>query len=126
MMNAQQVFNKVADHLWTQGESSLDSTDMCSYRGANGTSCAVGCLIPDDVYTRGMESQGVHSLVDWCETQGITLPAEIPEHINMLCELQKLHDLWFKSNGVARYLNMGLSAVASQFDLEYADRQETA
>ena len=57
-MNQQEIFDKVASHLITQGVQANhrpllnqgDSYPSCAYRGDNGTMCAAGCLIPDEEY----------------------------------------------------------------------------
>ncbi len=57
-MDRQAIFDRVATHLLTQMVKSMKDPDMdnrCMYRGANGTSCAVGCLIPDDRYEERFE-----------------------------------------------------------------------
>lgn len=52
-MNAQETFNKVAEHLLRQGKKAKDHaaqgpiTNGWRYRTPDGLSCAVGCLIPD-------------------------------------------------------------------------------
>ncbi len=53
-MNNQEIYDKVSKHLLTQNKKSkLDG--KCSYRGDNHTSCAIGCLIPYDLYDSQME-----------------------------------------------------------------------
>ena len=59
-MNKQEVFDKVAKHLLTQKIKCVDSTGRCVYRGINGLKCAIGCLIPDDVYEPSMEGFVIH------------------------------------------------------------------
>lgn len=64
-MGAQALFNHVATHLLTQKKKSKslqkDSCGReiyaCAYHGEGGLSCAVGCLIPDDLYTPSMEGK---------------------------------------------------------------------
>lgn len=47
----QKTFDKVVKHLLKQGKQSLMSGGfICANRGANNTSCAVGCLLPDEAY----------------------------------------------------------------------------
>lgn len=64
------AFTHIANHLLDQGVKAVDTDDTCRYRGVDtgsssydsdgfisdlvedGTSCAVGCLIDDDVYDR--------------------------------------------------------------------------
>ncbi len=56
-MSAQEVFDKVAEHLLTQNKKSIGLNGGCCYRGENGLTCAAGCLIPDDKYSPQMERQ---------------------------------------------------------------------
>lgn len=51
-MEIKELFEKVKTHLLTQNSRSLNDPEFsgCAYRGAEGKSCAVGCLIPDDLY----------------------------------------------------------------------------
>jgi hypothetical protein len=52
-MNQQEIFDKVATHLITQGVQAtytFKNVPSCAYRGDNGTMCAAGCLIPDEEY----------------------------------------------------------------------------
>lgn len=53
-LSMQDVFETVARHLYTQGKPALDNS-QCLYRGPDGTKCAVGCLIPDEVYVPQMD-----------------------------------------------------------------------
>lgn len=57
-----QVFDFVKEHLLTQGGQSLDVSGICRYRGPHGTSCAVGCLIPDHKYNPLWEGANLISL----------------------------------------------------------------
>jgi hypothetical protein len=49
-----QVFEYVKNHLLNQNMKSHDGAD-CLYRGPEGMSCAVGCLIDDDFYDESLE-----------------------------------------------------------------------
>lgn len=131
-MNAQQVFDKVADHLWTQGVPSIDAlSGYCMYRGEEGRSCAVGCLIPDDVYSQSMEDLRVAALVG---AFGTRLPPFIKEHVELLSRLQSVHDSavsmvtsGMKPLPVAEpftdtYLNERLAAAAHHYGLTYTNR----
>lgn len=59
---AQEIFNKVATHLLTQGKRSVASDGSCMYRGPEGTKCAIGCLIEDDEYHPLLEGKGAYGL----------------------------------------------------------------
>lgn len=86
-MNKQEVFDKVAAHLLQQKEKSM-TMGRCMYRSANGLKCAIGCLIPDDLYESSIENTPVYEL-----------PYFIIKHIgcewedlSFLSVLQKIHD----------------------------------
>jgi len=57
MMNNQEVFNIVVQHLRKQNRKSLNANGNCVYRNDRGDKCAIGILIPDASYTEGMEGQ---------------------------------------------------------------------
>ena len=59
-MNKREIFDKVRDHLLAQNAKSL-TYGSCLYRGPDGTKCAVGCLIPDDLYSSQMEGAAIFS-----------------------------------------------------------------
>jgi hypothetical protein len=84
-MTEQEIFDKVAAHLLTQGVRSQGG-DMCLYRGPDGTKCAAGSLIPDALYTPDIEGQTwpVPSLRD-------VLPFTRAQN-ELIRELQWVHD----------------------------------
>ena len=55
-MTGQEIFDSVLAHLRKQGDASLNASGKCAYRGEGGTACAVGCLIPDELYDPRIES----------------------------------------------------------------------
>jgi hypothetical protein len=59
MFDKQKVFDTVVAHLRKQQTiSRFENGKGCAYRGPNGTSCAVGCLIPDELYSATIEELG--------------------------------------------------------------------
>ena len=95
-MTDQEVFDTVVTALRRQGCKSVkrvaspradQCTPVCRYRGENGTKCAVGHLIPDELYDRRMEGL--------CWTSIVLMS---PELYNMqlsnrlVCRLQEVHD----------------------------------
>ena len=90
-MTLQEIFTKVARHLLTQKVKSFGSDAGCLYRGPNGTSCAVGCLIQEEHYDPELEGNVVNALSvqDSLNASGIQVT---PETIHLLEELQLLHD----------------------------------
>lgn len=62
-MSLQTLFDDVANHLLTQRIRAISARHGCSYRGKNNTSCAVGCLISDDIYHESMEGATFEGLI---------------------------------------------------------------
>lgn len=46
----QTLFDMSASHLLKQNAKAQDHIETCLYRAPGGKSCAVGCLIPDELY----------------------------------------------------------------------------
>ena len=61
-MNRRVIYETVRQHLLTQRAKSQTGGD-CLYRGPNGLKCAIGCLIPDEVYKPDMESLDVMGML---------------------------------------------------------------
>lgn len=62
-MNNQEAFDLMVAHLIAQGKPAVSPYGHCVYRGPDGTKCAVGILIPDDVYHPDMEGDNPHHLI---------------------------------------------------------------
>jgi hypothetical protein len=71
-LSQQDVFDIGVVHLIDQGQLSTytEKVDdcavetMCAYRGASGLRCAAGVFIPETLYHRGMEDEGVDGMPD--------------------------------------------------------------
>lgn len=90
------LIDYVEAHLVKQGIRAWAST-ACAYRGADGTSCAVGCLITDEHYAPGLEGSSVDS-----EAGGPAILAAVEASLgrklshdvrHVLRGLQHIHDL---------------------------------
>lgn len=128
-MNKQEIFDTVARHIFTQGvpggEKNAEGFFSCRYRGTGGTSCAVGCLIPDEAYRSWMEGNDVEGLI---EQHYGRLPGWMFDHRDLLSRLQLVHDFlpaWRTSQKmrgmlyeVARKYNLDLTTLD---DLKFAD-----
>ena len=112
-MNRQEVFDKVRTHLLAQGRKSVihcgTYEETCAYRSLDG-SCAVGCLIPDELYDPEIEGTTVEGLLTTNATIAVVdgLPiwtaqvadSPICRHLGIenlgdvefLQQLQKIHD----------------------------------
>jgi hypothetical protein len=56
MTSKQELFEKAINGLLQQGTVSYIQGTGCMYRGLNGTKCAVGHLIPDELYDPEIET----------------------------------------------------------------------
>jgi hypothetical protein len=121
-MNKQEIFDKVATHLFTQGERAMEfskmySFEQCCYRTKDGHMCAVGCLITEEEYSPDLEGLGIDEIAS-------KLERFIP-HQELLRALQLVHDLGSYKSGVTYYAwgstdnmrNM-LRLVADEFSLD--------
>ncbi len=115
-MTEQEIFDTVARHLLTQNAKSLLFPDpgleqdgtMCAYRAPTGLRCAVGCLIPDELYDATMETCTVHALI----TNFAAVGERFSEHEDLLAALQSVHD-----NTEVEFWKMDLASVAEDFHL---------
>lgn len=85
----QQVFDHVVRHLINQGAPAVTHHGACKYRMPNGTSCAVGCLIPEDRYDPRMEGITIEDLATRYPHLGIR-----SDLVPLLRDLQEVHDDW--------------------------------
>ena len=93
-MNRQETYDKVRDHLMTQRKPSQKYSHssemmMCRYRGSKGRMCAIGCLIPDELYSSSIEGEIVRKLpADILAALGVSGP----DDAHFLQRLQSIHD----------------------------------
>ena len=100
MHTPQSLYDAVARHLLTQREPSRVPPEVpcvgngCAYRGERGLKCAIGALIPDELYRPEFEQVGVGEYGP--EGAAIRAAAGIPEDnptmLNLAGRLQALHD----------------------------------
>lgn len=114
---AQQVFDKVVDHLRKQDKHSLffegKPEETCAYRGDNGRMCAAGCLIPDIEYTADIENKTWDILVE---------SKHVPSaHEDLIKALQRTHD-W----SLPFDWEKGFRDNAAKFNLTYVPPHVTA
>jgi hypothetical protein len=94
-LDKQQIFDQVAEHLFTQSRKATYLTNekykpRCAYRGTDNCVCAIGSLIPDCEYNSAMESQSVGSLL-------VNFYASLTPEFQLISFLQKLqgtHDAY--------------------------------
>lgn len=98
-LNKQQVFDKVALHLLKQNARSLAKEASggaaqgdCAYRGENGLMCAVGCLIPDDLYDPETEGTTASNIIACDVRLQVLFEPEVASYF-FLDKLQNIHDV---------------------------------
>jgi hypothetical protein len=119
-MTPQEIFDTVAKHLFTQGCRSIEVDDegeeSCLYRAPEGRMCAVGVLIPDELYDGLMEHQNSDMLL---ETECHAFPEWMSGNKRLLFSLQRVHDSsvhWEDS----RTMRAALLGVAHLYELSPA------
>lgn len=121
-MDHQATLETVVRHMFKQGVQSGDG-DACFYRGPNGTSCAVGCLIPDDQYDPNMDSQVHATSIGAVYKRFKDLPFFknlTTKDIKFLEKLQSVHDRdrnWDSSGA----MKQGVLELFAEFDLSFMD-----
>ena len=113
----QSVFNHVRDHLLKQNAVS-EGSNGCLYRDSSGKSCAVGCLIADDLYRPEIEGSALDAGAFERDVQLIVARSlgleDLPVRmLRMLVELQGVHD-----HGSPDLWSEQLAEVAHAFHLQ--------
>jgi len=106
---AQEIFDFVATHLFTQKKTARDETGRCLYRAPDGSRCAVGCLISDHDYSRRMEAKDIRHVL-----REFPLPGWFNPNYTLLNDLQCLHDnaVWTDT-----FLKHNLAHIANEHSL---------
>lgn len=113
MSSSQEVFDQIVSHLRKQSCRSVaaepNNGPTCLYRGPNGTKCAVGCMIPDEIYHPSMEGKGVTTIIKLYF--GLLF---LSLHRNLLAEMQNIHD-----NCLIETWEREFQLIAVRYDLKY-------
>lgn len=95
----------------------LNGMIVCRYRGGNGMRCAIGALIPDDLYQPSMERMLIPGLIRFMKSLGekyFSLYEIFKMHEQLITRLQLIHDNENKSNWEVHW-----KLTAMSFDLKY-------
>ena len=92
-MSVNKIFYKVQKHLLKQNERAEDRYG-CQYRTDSGLSCAVGCLMTDDIYDSSLEGSNLNDIgVRKALTPIVGVNYELRLlKLNLLQRLQEVHD----------------------------------
>lgn len=112
-LTEQQAFDYVVNFLRKQGVKSLRediNSDMCLYRGIKGRKCALGALMPDEVYDINLENLAAEQLVELCRSKTRSVYGKLvidnvdhpfwvwlQEHAGLMGRLQNAHDCFSAS-----------------------------
>ena len=95
---SQELFDYITTFLLKQGQPSMNKAGDCRYRGPNGKMCAVGCILPDSLYTKDMEGKGIYDIRPTTtsgrivDEDGAAYFKALTPHFSLLSDLQFVHD----------------------------------
>lgn len=93
-LRKQDVFDVIGWHLLRQGTRATAFDGVkCLYRAPDGKRCAIGWIIPDEVYAKSLEFLGVRDLAArLIETEHAAFARILYRHMPLLRDLQEMHD----------------------------------
>ena len=115
MRTAQELFDIIVAHLRAQGSKALNGNECC-YRTPDGKKCAIGCLIPDSIYSNRMECKDFLTIsrLGFFENC-LDLKEEIRANTDLLGGMQIIHDQHPVSSWEVKF-----SALAARRELLYS------
>lgn len=126
-MTKQETFNIIWNYFVVEAHPRACDRyfQVCMYRTLEGNKCAIGCLIPDELYTRSIEGMGIedlflkHTLIPKNLSEFLETEFSFEDRIEFLCYLQDLHDTYQKSSGdFTAYMKKELTEFAWARNLE--------
>lgn len=120
----QSLFDTISTHLLTQKVPAKSDTPgptgvSCRYR-YNNLSCAIGCLVKDDLYDESLESKTISNdyvIKIVAKSLGVTNKI-VEKHVPFLATLQKVHD---RVNPDAWRFTLKLVAKAHRLKVNFPD-----
>lgn len=91
MQTRQEIFETVANHLFSQGQMATNGLGACSYR-SDGLKCAVGVLIPDNEYREDFDNDPTGTSVKYLCQQFDYFQNKFGHDIYFFERLQGVHD----------------------------------
>lgn len=93
----QDIFDYVAEKLMEQGEKAFNfESETCQYRQEHTTGtvlkCAVGWLIPDEVYKTHFENDALQDVLEFLGEKTTTAEKVANKRFKFLQNLQRCHD----------------------------------
>lgn len=117
----QQAFDKALFGIRAQGYKRSMKGIVCMYRGNNGTKCAVGHCIPDELYDPAFDDR--EKMTNWAvisadhkNSQAVQLLSACSSEL--LYEMQTCHD-YMPEKEAHVFFEKEMRDIAKQFDLVY-------
>jgi hypothetical protein len=122
----QRMIDIGAKQMRTQGCCSMEGT-ICAYRGANGSKCFIGALIPDQYYSKALEGFSVRSpyggVLEVLKSAGYVLNSVVARAIDDAQDV--LHDNLELSDTFLPDFEAALITYCSEYELDYTAPGET-
>ncbi len=112
-MTTQECYEAIRAYFNQPGAVLASTHNSCRYRTEEGAKCAVGCLIPDELYSPALEGSGIDK--DWLISHREIAEIVVGVDLKFLRSAQVLHDQVAKD---ARSFVAGLDILANAFGLE--------
>ncbi len=119
----QDIYNYVAQAIIKQGKPAMMNSAICAYRAPDGCKCAIGHLIPDDMYHSGLENKRAWTVVGpmiapavVIKLPGVTPDETLNERLTFFNLLQNAHDEADRTNFLHDFRNR-MIRVARRFHL---------
>lgn len=82
---------RIAEHLAAQRKVAIQG-EHCAYRSTDGAMCAVGCLIPDELYESRMERAAADEVLRECPEILDAIGIDSHLAVDVLGRFQRYHD----------------------------------
>lgn len=105
--STQEIFEFVIGFLAKQGTQSINQ-DQCVYNDNGGKKCAVGCLIPSEIYTpeiEGWRIDQIHKSSEFLEVNNFFRNSGLASNMEFLHTLQGFHDKQSNWYSKANFIN---------------------
>jgi len=93
----QTAFETAVKGLYAQGAIAIENNSSCKFRATNGNRCAVGMLMPDEVYSEQMEDEWLPTIFeDFKEFRNLFVENELPlDKMTSSCYITKESSIAF-------------------------------
>jgi len=113
-MNKQEIFDKISTHLIKQGVQAIHNNTCLYYDEETGHKCAIGCLIPTELYDYDIEGNSVEELYRFPKFKEFLKDYDF----ELLEDLQHAHDV-----GTNQEIMLdNLHEVAIKYKLRFTER----